>query len=363
VVTPEISLPRGLSLRHRQAARPASDYRGAPERAELLIERRFFHGGHLVGAVCLALSAAILGGFWWHRVSVAQSFHYGTPGQFWLGAGVIVAFGLFLATRFGGLQTIVVTQDSLVVSGGGRDQAVSAPDIAQLFTRHLDEPPYGYQVMLTLQSGETLLLVGNLDLAEQARYVERQIEETLELPDQTVPAELPRSAPGDALPDRSRIPSILAAVGLLVGTSTLAVSSRGCAQPLGVLPVDVLGGETSLVLDLDRDRSLQVLADVTLGGRYVRTHSDDRRSTQDLPKTLRVEIAIDQGEVSETVECDPLDVFAHTNRGGSSSWSLYGTARNCRLPVHAGSATLRARLTGDIGDDFSLQGLTLVPAR
>src|SRR5690606_23290876 len=204
----------------------------------------------------------------------------------------LVAFSLFLALRFTRKQTIRITQNALVVCGG-RDRTIAAGEVVQLFARHLEDPPFGYQVMANLEGGETVVLVGNLDRFDQARYVERQIEETLGLANEPVAAELGRDAPAEQLLDRSRIPATLASVGVVIATVTLVVSSRGCVQPIGVLPVSIGGGETSLEVDLDRARSLRVLADVTVSGAYVSRTTSKQRSSEDLPNTLRVEIVID----------------------------------------------------------------------
>lgn len=355
-------LPSGLKLKRRRAQRSGDSYRSGGSAGELLVERSLHHGGHLFGVAMVVLSAALLGYVWYRRVLVAGDFGYGTNPAFWVCSGVLLAFSLFLAARLRPKQTIHVSQGTLRVKGGGRNHQIDAHDVAQLYVHEQSDPPYGFQVMLSLATGKSLVLVGNLANLDQARYLEHAIEESMALEDHPVDGEVTRG-PADALPRRSPVPFALASLGLPLGMAFVAIAVRSCGQPIGSLVVPTSGETARTALVIDRERTLRFFADMDLSGSYFRGTAQRSYSLRHMPRATRIDLELVQDGEHKKLTCNPFAMFIDTSGKGSSTWSLYGSMDNCELKARSGPATLTARLHSEANPAVTIDALTVVPVR
>lgn len=354
-------LPSGLKLERRHAPRSGDGYRSGGSAGELLIKRSLHHGGHLFAALMVIPSAVLLGYVWYQRVRVAGDFGYGTHPAFWVALAALLLFSLFLATRLGRRQLIQVSRGALLVKGGGRHHEIAARDVAQLYVHERSEPPYGFQVMVSLATGKSLVLVGNLANVDQARYLEHAIEEVMALEDRPVDGEVTRG-PAEALFRRSPIPFALASLGLPFGVAFIAIVVQSCGQPIGSLEVPTSGKTARTTLRIDRERTLRFFVDMDLSGAYLEHTAQRSYSLRDMPRKTRIDLELVQNGKHRKLSCNPFDMFISTSGTGNSSWSLWGSMNDCELEAQPGDATLTARLRGK-PDALVFDTLTVVPMR
>ena len=358
---PLAEVPRGLRVVRRMEPAGPRGYRTRTGPGELLVERRFFELGHAAAAAAVVVSAAILGYTWHARVRSAGDFEYGTSILFYVAAALIALVAGILGVRIFGKQTIAVRGDTLIVRGGGRAHAIPAQEIARIQRDSRASARVGHRVLAITTGGKSVVLVGNLPRPEQARYLERALEEALGIAAEGA-AEPARDPPNGALPRRSLPLLVLASLGLPVTVAVLAVTVRGCGQPVGVLRVPPAGEPATITLELDVPRELRVVVDWKLRGRYVERNREHRRRA-DLPKHVRVEIDVEGKSERRRLACNPFDLFTWTNVNTGGSWSNYGPMENCRLQLTAGKHAIRAALEGELGEDFQLASLNLVLMR
>lgn len=346
-------LPRGLKVIRRHAARPTRGYRDPGSSSELVVERRLAHRGHLVGAAAWVLSAAVTGGLWVERVTLAGDVALASAPPFWIAAAVLLLWGVLLGLAATRRQRVVVRDGELRVRGP-RERTFSRDEIDQLFLEGTPGHPHQVRLMAQLVAGPRVLLVPALPSPSQGRFLEGAIEEALGLDDRPVENELPRAPAADdpSPPARRRTMGASVLLGALV--SALPLGARACGTPIGAVDVDLGGGEAHTRLHLDEPHTVSVIGDAALAGEAL---SGRNVSLDDLPALpLRIEAA-DQGLV-----CDPFDVFIRTSARNTSRhhWSFEGPIEGCSLSLPAGTTTLRVVLDGALPTNVEVRQLRLI---
>jgi hypothetical protein len=168
---PPVQLPAGMSL---------SVVTAGP----VVIRRRWLRGKHWFMLALFGAAAAYVA-YLWATVGASP----------WLVIGTlfVVSFNYNLAAMFMNSTVVTAGADSVTVRHGplptvfARNAAVDKADLSQLFSATFGA---GFAVQARLKSGQTLRLVAPLIAAEQALFIEQQLERTLGLVDFAVVGEL-----------------------------------------------------------------------------------------------------------------------------------------------------------------------------
>jgi hypothetical protein len=172
-VRPPVRLPAGMSL---------------TTASEIIIRRRWLRPKHWFLLVLFAAAAAYVGHLWssagaspWLVVGTlfVLSFNYNLASMF-LNSTVVTAGAGGVNVRHGPLPSLLA-----------RNAAVETSNIEQLYATNHGAM---FAVLAKLKSGQTLRLVAPLVTAEQALFIEQQLERTLGLADFAVESELDGTA-------------------------------------------------------------------------------------------------------------------------------------------------------------------------
>lgn len=245
---PPVKLPAGLAIRHEDSVFRAH----VP--SSVHITRRWLRGKHYVLLlVFLGLSAAL--GWSIHRDGLG----------FWTGLGALVLlnFDYLLLAMFLNRTQVFAGQGEVRVSHGpvptlgAKGVRFQASELKQLYAV---QQSGRYAVKADLANGQSVVLVAPLVSAEQALFIEQQLEQALGIVDFEVPAELSSSLPARVAQASGSQPSkataglaALLPLGLTGGIAALIFYSLGTEvtgslelegqRPLAFVPSDCRSGQ------------------------------------------------------------------------------------------------------------------------
>ncbi|HEX9921857.1 MAG TPA: hypothetical protein VGD99_04280 [Anaerolineae bacterium] len=163
---------------------PGFNIETSPDR--LIITRKWFSPKY-IGLAIFALSINVMLVL---LVATANFWLYVFLPHTWAAIGT----AYYALTGILNTMTITVTASRIMVEHGpipypGNIQ-LKAKHLSQLYTKEINTRTRTYEVRMKTVNGQDLSLVRNLDYAEQARYLENQIEEFLGIEDEPVAGEL-----------------------------------------------------------------------------------------------------------------------------------------------------------------------------
>ncbi|MBX3128475.1 MAG: hypothetical protein KF718_17270 [Polyangiaceae bacterium] len=298
---PVVALPAGLTIAHEGHDGIVIGYRGEAERRTLIITRRWRRVKHYV------MASVVLGlGFWWSRAVAEDGIGVWTS----IAAVMLLGWVWMLAGMLFNRTTIRVEPTRISVSHGPLPSPILARSvelpvlrIKQLFAKKAGS----FEVRAALVDGQELTLVRPLVSAEQALFIEQQLEQQLGLVDFEVPGEV-----GGVL-----------AVGSLPGPAKLAIGAASA------LPLVIMVGVGGLVFALFPKTRLS--GQLELGGpadavTFAPNDCDSGQPTGYFGVELRGEQA---PGIRVRVVQDPVRGPAVVVHNGGSQQSL--TAADCEL--------------------------------
>ncbi len=212
-----VPLPAGLQIRHEESVFQAH----VPSSVQ--ITRRWLRGKHFfLLAICWALTAAL--GWYIHDHGI----------DFWTGFGglILLNYNYLILAMFVNRTQVFAGKGEVRVSHGplpllgARSARFSLPELGQLYAVKQGGL---YSVKANLTDGRNVSLVSPLVTAEQALFVEQQIEQALGILDFEVPGELASSLPA----------RVAGASGAQPGKPVLAVAA--------LIPLLIGGGVAALI--------------------------------------------------------------------------------------------------------------------
>jgi hypothetical protein len=225
---PPVTLPQGIAIKQEESAFTSFGHgAGQTPRPPVLITRRWLRGKHFVLVFIFpGLSAAL--GYW-----ISQSGLNFLTG---FAALSLLHFDYLILAAFLNRTTVQVGNGEVIVEHGplpfptAKRARFKKEELKQLYAADFRGR---FAVNADLTSGKTIPLVPFLVSAEQALFIEQQIEQTLGIVDFEVPGEL-----GSALPELLNQAS----------GKPVAVKGAGSAVALGALMPLLFGGGLAFMI-------------------------------------------------------------------------------------------------------------------
>jgi hypothetical protein len=274
---PPVALPAGMEVSRSEAKSPGG-YRQQEDRGSVLITRRWLRPKHYVMLVVFVLLAGVLVHFWTKN---------GASGWLVLATAFVASWNYMLLGMFLNRTRIRADASEITVTHGpvplplGKSRRLSAGEVRQLFAM----PSGGhFAVGAHVTDGTTVALISPLVTAEQALFVEQELEKVLGLVDYEVAGELASAVPVAGGKTGSRAGIATAALGpviaaIAVGTFLLVartevsgtLTTRGSLGERTYTPDDCTSGQRSgfsgveLTSKADDERVVRLARDPTRG--------------------------------------------------------------------------------------------------